>query len=69
MAVIGRSNSLPHQLGGAPAGHRIGRRHDVRRADAHQLAVVQDVLHAVLAENAVAQLGDDDVGLAPRRAG
>ena len=59
----------PHQLGRAPAGHRIGRRHDVRRADPHQLRVAQDVLHAVLAQDAVAQLGDDHVRLAPRRAG
>jgi hypothetical protein len=52
-----------HQLQRAPARHRIRRGHHVGRPDRHQLLVPQDVLHAVFAENPVAQLGHHHVGL------
>ncbi len=63
MAVTGRPNSRCISSAAPQQATGIGRGHDVRGADRHQLGIAEDVLHAVLAEDAVAQLGDDDVGL------
>src|SRR5262249_55988714 len=45
-----------------PAADRVGGGDDVRGGEAHEPVVEQDVLDPVLAEDAVAQLGDDHLG-------